>query len=303
MASPVGGIWMVDWLNANSQRRYPLHDDATGVDTTNSFTLPNSLIVDCILPVHPDPSVDPSLFHVQSVSVYSTGVVIGLGYDGAAIGSVSIDRATFTKNQTAFMQCSGLFFDTFAKLVIGSLDEILNYAGSYEFDVAGGRLSPTVIKPDIRGVNALYLRNGEELSDPIQDDIVLEAGRNAQLILDNTPSDHSRIVFNFIESEGTVVDCDCQEGAALTPLMTINGIAPGPDGNFVLEDNECQGLEPVANGLKLVDKCAKPCCGCSELNVVTERLGFMSEQIQTMESLATRLESQIAFLQINCLGG
>ena len=29
MASPVAGVWMVDWLNANSQRRYPLHDEAT----------------------------------------------------------------------------------------------------------------------------------------------------------------------------------------------------------------------------------------------------------------------------------
>lgn len=302
MASPVGGIWMVDWLNANSQRKYPLHDEATGVDTTNSFTLPNSLIVDLILPVHPDPSIDPSLFHVQSVTVHSEGVVIGFGYNGEAIGSVSVDRATFTPNKTFFLTCSGDLFDTIGKVVIGKLDEILGFAGSYEFDVDGGVLSPTVIKPDIRGVNALYLVNGEEISDPIQDDIILEAGTNAQLTLDNTPSDYSRITFSFIEGAGTIVECDCKEGAASSPILTINGIGPNEDGDFVLEDNECQGLEALTNGLKLVDKCAKPCCGCSELNVVTERLQFMSDQVQTLTGLITRLEGQMSFLESNCSG-
>jgi hypothetical protein len=85
--------------------------------------------------------------------------------------------------------------------------------------------------------------------------------------------------------------------------MTINGISPNTNGDFVLEDNECQGLEEIINGLQLVDKCAKPCCGCSELNVVTEKLTFMANQIQTMEGLASRLEAQIGFLQINCVGG
>lgn len=303
MASPVAGVWMVDWLNANSQRKYPLHDEATGRDISGSFQLPDDLLVDCILPVHPDPSVDPSKFHLHSVTVFSTGVTVGLGYDGTAIGSVTVDRATFARNKTAVFQCTGDFFDTVAKLVIGSLDSVLSYAGSFEFGLDGGRLSPTVVKPDIRGMNALYLLNGEELSDPIQDDIVFEAGRNALLVLDNTPPDYSRIIFSFIEGAGTIVDCDCKEGTTRQPILTIDGIGPNSDGDFVLEDNECQGLNPITNGLQLVDKCAKPCCGCSELNVVTDKLNFMANQIQTLEGLASRLETQIGFLQINCLGG
>jgi len=302
MASPVAGVWMVDWLNANSQRKYPLHDEATGKDISGSFELPDDLLVDCILPVHPDPNIDPSKFHLQSVNVFDTGVTVGLGYDGVAIGSATVDRATFTRNTTVIFQCTGNFFDTVAKLVIGSLDSVMAYAGSFEFGVDGGRLSPTVVKPDIRGVNSIYLLNGEELSDPIQDDIVLEAGINAQLVLDNTPADYSRIIFSFIEGAGTVVDCDCEEGAARNPILTINGIGPNSEGDFVLEDNECQGLEEILNGLQLVDKCAKPCCGCSELEVVTTGLTFMANQIQTLEGLASRLEAQIGYLQTNCMG-
>lgn len=303
MASPVAGVWMVDWLNANSQRKYPLHDEASGLDTSGSFALPDDLLVDCILPVHPDPNIDPSKFHLHSVTVFDTGVTIGLGYNGVAIGSATVDRATFTRNTTVVFQCTGDFFDTVAKLVIGSLDSVLSYAGSFEFGVDGGRLSPTVVKPNIRGVNTIFLRNGEELSDPIQDDIVLEAGQNAQLVLDNTPVDHSRIIFSFIEGAGTVVDCDCKDGAARDPILTINGISPDSNGDYVLEDNECQGLNPITNGLKLEDKCAKPCCGCDELNVVTGKLDFMASQVRTLEDLASRLETQIVFLQLNCLGG
>jgi hypothetical protein len=302
MASPVAGVWMVDWLNANSQRKYPLHDEATARDSSDSFELPDDLIVDCILPIHPDPAIDSSLFHVHTVTIFDTGVTVGLGYNGEAIGSATVQRSGFTRNTTAFIQCTGDFFDTFAKLIIGSLDSVLSAAGSFEFGVAGGRLTPTVVKPDIRGVNALYLQNGEELSDPIQDDIVLEAGRNAQLILDNTPPDYSRIIFSFIEGAGTVVDCDCEEGAARDPIKTINGIPPNSEGDFVLEDNECQGLEAITNGLKLIDKCATPCCGCSELDVVNTGLDHMASQVQSLENLAGRLETQIAFLQLNCLG-
>ena len=302
MASPVAGIWMVDWLNANSQRRYPLHDDVTAKDTSGSFDLPNDLIVDCILPVHPDPSVDPSLFHIRTVTIFDTGVTIGLGYNGEAIGSGTVNRTGFSRNTTVFIQCTGSFFDTVAKLVVGSLDSVLSAAGSFEFDVAGGRLAPTVVKPDIRGVNALYLQNGDELSDPIQDDIVLEAGRNAQLVLDNTPADYSRIVFSFIEGAGTVVDCDCEEGAARDPIKTINGIEPNANGDFVLEDNECQGLDAITNGLKLVDKCAEPCCDCRELETVNTALDHMAEQVRSLEALSLRLETQISFLQINCVG-
>lgn len=302
MASPVAGVWMVDWLNANSQRKYPLHDEATRRDTSDSFELPNDLIVDLIMPVHPDPNIDPSLFHIHTVTVFATGVTIGLGYDGTAIGSATAQRSGFSRNTTLFVQCTSFFFDTVAKIVVGSLDSVLNAAGSFEFDVAGGRLSPTVVKPDIRGVNSVFLVNGEEISDAIQDDIVLEAGRNAQLILDNTPVDYSRIIFSFIEGAGTVIDCDCEEGIARDPIKTINGIAPNENGDFILEDNECQGLEAITNGLKLVDKCATPCCGCSELEVVTERLDHVASQVLSLENLAGRLETQIAFLQLNCLG-
>lgn len=302
MASQVAGVWSVDWLNANDQRKYPLHDESSGSDTTSSIVLPDDFLVDAVLPINPSAAVDPSLFHVFGIRVFAEGVTVSLGYDGTAIGSVTVDKTTFMRNSTVFVACTGDFFDSVAKLVVGSLDNVSKLAGQYFFDVDAGRLSPTVVRPFIRGVSSIAIRNGEETSDPVQDDIVLEAGRNAQLVLDNTPADYSRIIFNFIEGAGTVVECDCREGAASDPILTINGIAPDGNGNFVLEDDSCLGLSALSHGLRLEEKCAKPCCGCDELEVVTGRLDHMTQQVNALENLATRLESQMGFLQLNCLG-
>lgn len=303
MSSTGGGVWQVDWLNANSQRKYPLHDSSTGRDGTESVRLPDDLIVDAFLSVNQDPAIDPALFHIINVSVFADGITVSVGYDGTAIGSVSIDLGTFTPYSTFYFQGSGDFFDTIGKLTIGQIEQTAQLAGSFTFNVAGGGLSPTVVKPDIRGVNAIFLQNGVEISDPIQGDIVLEAGRNALLILDNTPADYSRIIFNFIDGAGTVEDCDCRDGAVKPAIKTINGIAPDSDGNFVLEDDPCLKLEEIPNGLKMAEKCATPCCGCEELAVVKDRLEFMLQQINSLDALATRLDTQIGFLQINCIGG
>jgi hypothetical protein len=302
MASQVAGVWSVDWLNANGQRKYPLHDEATSADTTSSIVLPDDFLVDAVVPINPSAAVTPTLFHLYSIRVFAEGITISLGYNGAAIGSATIDKATFSRNTTAYIQGIGDFYDTVAKVVVGSLDNISQLAGQYFFTVSAGRLSPTVVRPFIRGVSSIALRNGEETGDPVTDDIVFEAGRNAQLILDNTPVDYSRIIFNFIEGAGTVVDCDCREGAAAIPILTINGIEPDANGNFVLEDDACLGLTAMTNGLRLEEKCAKPCCGCDELSVVTERLNHMTQQVNALENLASRLETQMSFLQLNSLG-
>jgi len=57
-------ILSTDWLNENSLRNYPLADDATGLDTTGSFTLPKDLLVDAIFPVDTSLNLDPGGFHV-----------------------------------------------------------------------------------------------------------------------------------------------------------------------------------------------------------------------------------------------
>lgn len=302
MAYGAEGVWNVDWLNANSQRRYPLSEDATLVDTSRSFTIPNDFIVDMILPVHADDSVDPTLFHVAAINIFGTGATVALGYNGTIIGSIAIDEASFTQNQTYVVNCTGLFFDSIGKIVIGSLDTVFQSAGAFAFGVADARLVPTVVKPDIRGVNEIYVSTNGVLSAPLSGDFVFEAGTNMLINVVTTPGEPDRVVFSAINGAEFSQGCDCNENNALPCIQTINGIPPDPtSGDFELLGDDCLLLNGISNGIQLTDQCSKPCCGCTELNIVQQTLEFMVSQVTTLENLASQLEQAIAVTQISLL--
>jgi len=294
----VSQVWNVDWLNANSQRHYPISEEATLKDLTGSFTLPKDFLVDLLLPVHSDPSIDPTRFHVKSVGIFGTGVSLALGYNGTAIGSISAEASTFTGNQSFTFEGTGAFFDTVGKVVLGSLDTLLNFAGSYEFDVTGARIEPHAIVPDLRGVSALYLKNGDDTIGPLTGDIVFQAGRNFLMNYVNGPSgEPDRLVLNAISGEGLNEDCDCGEAASRPCIETINGIGPDDSGDYSLLGDECLELDAIANGLQLTDKCANPCCGCPELEVVETTMQSLVEAVFQLELQASKLETAIITME------
>jgi hypothetical protein len=293
-------IWDIEWLNENSQRKYPLSEGSSLRDSSGSITIPNDFLVDMIVPIHYDPTVDPLKVHILTLSVFSGGVTVTLGYNGTAIGSVTIDASTFVRNNTYFIQCTGLFFDTVAKIVVGSLTSIMKLGGSYSFLLADARLEPTVVKPDIRGVTAITLKNGDDVSAPIQNDVVFQAGRNMLMTFiagTGTLADPSRILFNAIDGQGLNADCECNEATTLPCVKTINGIDPDENGRFNLLESDCLKLQEIANGLKLADTCATPCCGCQELDVVTQTLERVQTQVNSLENLASRLEGAINVME------
>ncbi len=299
---PAGPIWNIDWLNTNSQRKYPLSEEAGVRDTSDSFSIPNDFIVDFIWPVHADPTIDPTLFHVAAIGIFGTGVAVSIGYNGTVIGNVSIDATTFQRNTTYFVQGAGDFFDTVGKIVIGSLETLLENAGSFQFDISNGRFEPTVIRPDVRGVSALYLRNGEDLSEPIQGDIVLQAGRNFLINRVAGPgAEPDRIILSAIDGAGLNQDCDCNENATLPCIQTINGIAPDENGDFALLGDDCLELQAIANGIQMVDNCSRPCCGCDELQVVLNAVQTFANQVFALEQLASQIEGRMEVIQTNLL--
>lgn len=294
------GIWNQDWLNENSQRKYPLSQTALVTDTSGSFVIPDDFIVDMVFPVHADPTIDPTLFHVAGIGIFGQGVTIAIGYNGDVIANVSIDQATFKANSVYAVQGTGAFFDTVGRIVIGFLDTILESAGSFLFDVANGRFEPAVIRPDIRGVSAIYIQNGTDVSAPIQNDVVLQAGRNFQLTLVNgVGSEPNRITMNAIDGAGLNQDCGCSENNTLPCIQTINGIPGDNANNFTILDDPCIVLNDIANGLQIVDNCSKPCCGCNELDVVTAAAQTLAAQIFALENFASQLQASIDTLSTN----
>ena len=298
MSAPQG-LWNADFLNANAARKYPLHEGADLWDTTKSFRIPDDFLVDLIWPTHPDPLIDPTKFHVAGIAIFGSGVVLTLGYNGTPIGSTIIPVSGFVHNSTYMIQGTGEFFDSVGKVVIGSLDNILSNAGAFIFGPTDAPIETTPIKPALRNVSALFLQNGTEVSDSIQGDVVLRAGRNMQIrIVRGTGGAPDTIILDALDGTGLNKNCACAENPDTPCIRTINGVGPDANGNLDLLPDDCIQLTPNAagNSIALKDKCCTPCCGCEELNVVRTTLENVSNQVNALENLQTVLAGNLSSL-------
>lgn len=306
---PIGKVWNVEWLNQNANRNYPVSEEATAKDVSGTFTLPPNLIVDLVWPVHASMDVQTDRFYLKSIAVFGVGITIVLGYwkdgdlEGKAIGSISVTRDTHTLNQSYFIAGVGDFYDSVGKIAIGSLDEVLNTAGYYNFDLAGGRLESTVMRPNLRGVTSLVIVNGEDRGDPMQGDIELIAGTNFRLVPILNPGENPKIRFDAISGAGLTQTCDCSDKLPqdAPPIKTINGIPADANGNFNLSGDECLLFTGITNGIEATDQCSQSCCGCKELDKIVTDLEQLTLQVSTLNNLTSRLDAQITNATLNVL--
>jgi hypothetical protein len=303
------GIWNLEWLNHNSQRSYPLAEDATRTDVTGTFVLPNDFLLALYLPVHAGLDVDVENFYIASVSVFATGYNISVGYDdGTAsppiVATAVISQAAHTPNASYALPGVDAFDDTAGKLVVGILDSIdLQPSGQFLFDYAGGKLDADCIRPMIRGVQSIRVRNGSELSAPVTGHVILSAGSNFKLTLTQVAGLPSEIRFDAIDGAGLTADCACDtSAAAAVPILTINGLGPDTAGNFKLNGSQCLEIDPIANGLQLKDTCSSPCCGCAELEQITHEIEMIGVGQQTVANFVNQLGTQVNTMSQVVLG-
>ena len=301
---PAVPIVNVGWLNQNALRAYPLSENASRRDTTDSYTLPDDLLVDMVLPVNASLNYNPSSFYVSSVDIFGSGITIEISYwtgvAGAPVGSIAIDTATVTENKTYYLQGEDDFEGVLGKVVIGDTSTALQRPGSYAFDLAGGRIESSVVVPDLRGVTGFRVIEDETDEGVLyQGDIAFEPGANFRI----TVSDYAGVkvlTFSAIDGEGTIADCVCEgELAELEPIRTINGVLPDDLGNISLIGDDCLEVTPQAgeNAVQLTDKCSKPCCGCPELDVLVDDQKRVRDQVQTLENLTSKLEANLSVMQ------
>jgi hypothetical protein len=291
-------LWNLEFLNLNSQRSYPLAEDATKRDTTGAFTLPDDFLVGLYFPVHAALSVDADRFFIRAIAVFATGYVISIGYhDGSAsppiVASTIVSRATHTLNASYALPGMGDFDDSAGKIVIGRLDSIdLQPTGQFLFDYAGGKLDSDAVRPMIRGVQALRVVTNGEPSPPIYGDIYLTAGRNFQISVASLDDDSAEIRFDAVDGAGLTEDCVCDDTSG-PPIRKINGIPPRPDGTFDLIGNQCLDISALASGLRLSDTCSSPCCGCTELEQLTRELEVLGSAEATTSGFVGRLAAEM----------
>lgn len=300
------GNWNIEWLNHNSQRRLPLADDATAVDTTESFEVPNDFLVALDLPLSAALNVDPARFFVKQIAAYATGYGVFIGYQPASGSAITVATAlipsqTHTRNFPYRLGGIGDFADTLGTLVVGSLENIDKQpAGSWDFTLEATRFDTFGVRPIIQDVSAIVAVNGDQRSNPLRGDVELAAGTNMQIAISGGIGGSS-IVLNAISGEGTITTCDC-EGQPTNPILTINGVPPTADGRFTLVGSDCLQIETIDNGIRLIDTCSQPCCGCAELERITQDLERLGMNAKLIESFVTELKANVDSMSLTVLG-
>jgi len=304
------GNWNLEWLNHNAQRRYPLADDAEARDETGGFRLPDNFLVGLDLPIHAGLNVSPAGFFVRSVSAYAGGYGLVIAYQPAdlsapvTVATALIPRQGFARNSVFTLGGVGDYADTVGKLVIGRLDDIDEQPpGFWEFTLETARLDPDAVRPIIRGVSSVTCVNGDQRSVPLYGDIELVAGTNMQIVPIIQTGQDPIIRFNAISGEGTVDACVCEGDEAQTaPITKINGVAPTTAGNFNFVGSDCIQIETIPNGVRVVDVCAKPCCGCAELEKITQDLKRLLSQVGSVDGFVDRLQVNVETMSLTVLG-
>jgi hypothetical protein len=300
------GIRNLEWLNHNAVRAYPITADSTQRDVSGDFSLPQSLIVSLYFPVHFGVTVEPGKFFVRTVHVFSTGLQIVLGYAGSLgdvnVASALVPTATHSENTTYPLIGLGDFADSRGHLVVGSLEGLDNQpVGTFTFALTGARLEPDAIRPHLRTIPSIQVQNGSVLSRELSGHVVIQAGRNTRFRVVETEGQPARVIWDAVDGEGLTEDCVCDDGLA-APIRTIELVPPDGAGNFRFLGNDCLEFSGLPNGLLASDTCSEPCCGCQELEQITEALESFGERATTLENFLVSLEARVQQMDQVVLG-
>lgn len=284
----------LEWPNHNSQRKYPLALSASLRDTSGSFVLPSDFIIGLILPVSWAIEADPAGFHIASLVIYSAGYQIKVGYtsgdDTTIVASALIPKSSHVENAAYPLIGTGAFHDSRGWISIGSLDTIgRRSAGEFTFDLDGGRLEVDCIRPNIRAVTAIQVQNGSALSAEFAGTIRLRAGRNTRFRVEQSPGEAPVVIWDAIDGAGLTSVCVCEDNLA-PPLRTINGFS-SPDSNVRLVGDACIEISGGQNGISVKNTCAEPCCGCKELEAITQTAEALASRASTLENFIMQLET------------
>jgi len=302
------GIWSIEFTDHNSQRSYPLAAQASHRDVTDTFELPKDFVVGLSLPIHAGLDVEPAQFFIRKVGVYPNGFTVVVGYQPSAggdpvdVANAMIARLAHTVGQDYSLGGVGDFADTIGILRIGRLDNIDEQpAGEFHFDLEATRLETEAIRPMIRGLSSITVLNNNERSQRLYGDLVLRAGTNMSITPIVQSGQDPILQFNAIEGAGLPQDCVCGDTSA-NPIRSINGVTPDANGRIDLFGGSCVELETLSHGLRIKDTCSQPCCGCSELEVITAALEQLRQQAVTLENFLPALEASVTQMDLVVLG-
>lgn len=307
----MSGIIGTEWLNTNSLRNYPLSQSATQQATNSSLEIPDNLFVDMKLAVPYINGMHPADFYISSITVYPQGFVFEIGYDGAfSVPSIAVSSPVAF---TGFTQYSSIaikgvtnsaiydFSQISGVAVLGDIAALQNRVGTTTFNKQAARLESTVISFGPRRISGVRVINSGFTTPVLAGQISLQSGSNHSIQV-TSAANYSTLKFNAIDGGGLSADCGCNDVTLNPCIRTVNGIHGDAQGNLAIVGGDCIKVATSDAGLSISDTCAKPCCGCNELQVVVGDVGDMTTQLNTLALQISQLASAVNQLQTTCLG-
>lgn len=280
------------WLNSNGYRAYPLRETVSRYAVLDGSVrpdvqIPNSIIVDLIL----------SLAGAAAVRVYVSKVALIGGFlslefkdaDGVTVCTTAINTADHTRYDAYPLVGVGTYEDARGSIVIGDTTQLHTAfpEGNFDFSLATAELEPSVIRPDIRGVRSIQVDNNGEVSARLTGHVRLVAGQNIRLV---PLPEQNAIRIDAIDANRFADACECEDTFQLPCITSVNGISIA---NLQIVGSDCVVVERVDNKIKITDKCATPCCGCVELELLSKALDTQADQMTRVINYSDNLRDKL----------
>lgn len=305
-----------EWLNANSLRNYPIRENASRTDVSGSFTIPNELLVSAQFNYSRD-YLDGG-FYISKVVVSDSSVRIFISFISSEenavsreIGSVNIFSDSFEKFSYFSFSGQGEDFAVLGSLGIGDISSTINAGiGEFLFEPSATTFEANTQFVSIPALKTVEVYNADDqLLYRATEILKLKEGDNIKLTY--LPSQagsgdpYGSIRIDAIDGQNLISPSECENvSEVLLPcIKKINGVGPNNDGTIFLVGSDCIDVTDAtgANAIELSDTCSESCCGCIELQALTDALEKLKEQEQTIRDLINNTQGQQSELLANII--
>jgi hypothetical protein len=277
---------ILDFLNQNSLRNYPIKDGQSRVSADSLFVIPNTFIVDLSLSAN---GVNTSKLYISKIANLLSSINIEISViGGAVLGIFYISLPNSTTNFDVTLTSSASYPDAAGLITIGTVEDMSGQpSGEFTFNSDSTELLARCYSIGNNGVTRINFLDGQGNDYTLTGDVVVQANSNIQF-----KSDGSTVYLNAGENLGLNKQCPSTE----VPIKTINGVYPDSAGNFsiITDSNSCLSLTPIQYGALLADNCGKPCLGCGDIDTLTGRVNTLENDIYSIRDFINNLQSAIS---------
>jgi hypothetical protein len=307
-----------EWLNSNSVRNYPVAENCSRQNNTESFTIPNSFFV--AAQINHSRQYLTGFFYISRLIVSVPFIKVFIGYkegnlDPVEIGSFEIDNNNFSK----FSYYSFVGVNEHSSIVgsfaMGDIQELIHEGlGEFQFEPSSTKLEVNCRFISVPSMQAIEIYNSDDtLIHKATDTLKIRAGENIRITYIPTenqgteiPDLYGCIKIDAVLDENIISEPDACESVKsfFQPCIKyINGVPPDSDGKFWMEESECIGIDeyPGNNSIRITDLCSESCCGCVDLSFLTEGLEQLKQQEERLRELVLTTQGTQSELLANLI--